>query len=73
MFPTDTTAKNALEAEAAQRQAKVKIITSRKVARTLIPKKEVKSAKRQKGTEEEACQCLVCDEPMASAGRVRSG
>ena len=37
---TDTPVKNALEAEA----AKVKRTTSRKVARTLVPKKDVKSA-----------------------------
>ena len=38
---SDTPVKNALEAEAAKRQAKVKRTTSRKVARTLVPKKEV--------------------------------
>ena len=64
MILTDTPVKNALEAGAAKRQAKVKRTTSRKVARTLIPKKEVKSDKRQKDTEEETCQCLVCDEPF---------
>ena len=55
--------KNALEAEA----LKVEIITSRKMARTLVPKKEVKSAKRQKETEEETCPCLVCDEPFGNS------
>ena len=47
--------------------------TSRKVARTLAPKKELKSAKRQKDTEEEACQGLVCDEPFGNSRTVRSG
>ena len=47
MILTDTTVKNALEAEA----TKVKRTTSRKVARTLVPKKEVKPAERQKDTE----------------------
>ena len=61
--------KNDLEAEA----AKVKRTTSRKVARTLVPKKELKSAKRQKDTEEETCQCLVCDEPFGNSRTVRSG
>ena len=72
MFLTDTPVKNALE-EAAKRQAKVKRTTSRKVARTLIPKKEVKSAKLQNNTEEEACQCLTCDEPFGNSRPVRSG
>ena len=44
MILTDTPVKNALEAEA----SKVKRPTSRKVARRLAPKKEVKPAKRQK-------------------------
>ena len=44
MILTDTPVKNALEAEA----AKVKITTSRKVVRTLVPKKEMKPAERQK-------------------------
>ena len=44
MILTDTPVKNDLEAE----DAKVKRTTSRKVARTLVPKKEVKPAKRQK-------------------------
>ena len=44
---TDTPVKNGLEAGA----SKVKRTTSRKVARTLVPKKEVKAAKRQKDTE----------------------
>ena len=61
--------KNALEAEA----AKVKRTTSRKVARTLVPKKELKPAERQKDTEEEACQCLVSDEPFGNSRPVRSG
>ena len=43
---------NGLEAEA----AKVKRTTGCTVARTFVPKKEVKSAKRQKDTEEETCQ-----------------
>ena len=40
------------------------------MARTFVPKKEVKSAKRQKDTEEETCQCLGSDEPF---GNNRSG
>ena len=55
MILTDTPVNNDLEAEA----AKVKRTTSRKVARTLVPKKELESAKRQKVTEEETCQYLV--------------
>ena len=47
MILTDTPVKNALEAEA----SKVKITTSRKVARTLVSKKDVKPAERQKDTE----------------------
>ena len=39
----------------------------RKVARTLVPKKELKSAKRQKDTEEETCQCLVSAEPFGNS------
>ena len=46
MILTDTPIKTALEAEA----AKISKTTSRKVATTLVPKKEVKSAKRQKYT-----------------------
>ena len=34
------------------------------MARTFVLKKELKSAKRQKDTEEETCQCLVSDEPF---------
>ena len=45
----------------------MKITTSRKVARMLISKKELKSAKRQKDTVEETCQCLVCDEPFGNS------
>ena len=69
MILIDTPVNNALEAEAAKRQAKVKRTTSLrpKVARTLITKKGVKSAKRQKDTEEEARQCLVCDEPFGNS------
>ncbi len=63
MILTDTPVKTALEAEA----AKISKTTSRKVATTLFPKKEVKSAKRQKYTEEEAWQCLVCDEPFGNS------
>ena len=48
----------------------MKRTTGRKVARTLVPKKELKSAKRQKDTEEETCQCLVSDEQF---GNSRSG
>ena len=66
MILTDTPVKNALEAEAAKRKTKVKGPTSRKVARTLAPKKQVKAAKRPKATEEDACQCLVCDEPFGN-------
>ena len=51
MILTDTHVINVLEAEA----AKVKRTTGRKVARTLVPKKELESAKRQKDTEEETC------------------
>ena len=40
------------------------------VARTLVPKKELKSAKRQKDIGEETCQCLVSDEPFDNS---RSG
>ena len=43
MILTDTPVKNALEPEAAGEGEK-----NRKVARTLVPKKEAKSAKRQK-------------------------
>ena len=60
---TDTPVKTALEAEA----AKMNKTTSRKVATTLVPKKEVKSDKRQKDTEEEKCQCLVCYEPFGNS------
>ena len=47
MILADTPVKNTLGAES----AKVKITTSGKVARTFVPKKEVKPAKRQKDTE----------------------
>ena len=67
MILTDTPVKNALEAEAAKRKTKVKGPTSRKVVRTLAPKKQVKAAKRPKATEEDACQCLVCDEPFGNS------
>ncbi len=67
MILTDTPVKNALEAEAAKRKTKVKGPTSRKVARTLAPKKQVKAAKRPKATEEDACQFLVCDEPFGNS------
>ena len=40
------------------------------MARTLVLKKELNSAKRQKDTEEETCQCLVSDEQF---GNSRSG
>ena len=63
MILTDTPVKTALEAEA----AKISKTTSRKVATTLVPKKEVESAKRQKYTEEETCQCLVCGEPFGNS------
>ena len=63
MILTDTPVKTALEAEA----AKISKTTSRKVATTLVPKKEVTSAKRQKYTEEETCQCLVCGEPFGNS------
>ena len=53
MILTDTPVKDDLDAEA----AKVKRTTDHAVARTLVPKKELKSAKRQKDTEEETCQC----------------
>ena len=60
MSLTDTHVINALEAEA----AKMKRTTGCTVARTFVPKKELKSAKRQKDSEEETCQCLVSDEPF---------
>ena len=60
--PTDY---NGLEAEA----TKLKRTISRKVARTLVPKKDVKSAKRQTNTEEETCQRLVYDEPFGNSRR----
>ena len=63
MILTDTPVQTALEAEA----AKMNKTTIRKVARALVPKKEVKSAKRQKDIEEETCQCLVCDEPFGNS------
>ena len=44
MILTDIPVKNALEAEAGKRQEKVK----KKVLGTVVPKKEVKSAKRPK-------------------------
>ena len=53
-----------LEAEA----SKVKRTTSRKVARTLIPKKEMKPAKRQKDTEWETGLCLGVTNRLAIAG-----
>ena len=53
MILTDTHGMNAFEAEA----AKVKRTTGCTVARTFFPRKEVKSAKRHKDTEEETCQC----------------
>ena len=63
---TDTPAIKAAALEA--ETAKMNKTTSRngKVARTFVPKKEVKSAKRQKDTEEDTCQCLVCDEPFGN-------
>ena len=66
MILTDTPVIYGLEAEA----GKVKRTTRCTVARTFVPKKEVKSAKRQKETEEETSQCLACDEPF---GNSRSG
>ena len=66
MILTVTPVKTAIEAKA----AKINKTASRrgsKVATTLVPKKEVKSAKRQKDTEEETCQCLVCDEPFGNS------
>ena len=60
MSPADTHVINALEAEA----AKVKRTTCCTVTRTFIPKKKLKSAKRQKDIGEETCQCLVSDEPF---------
>ena len=62
MILTDTPVKNALETEAAGEGEK-----NRKMARTFVPKKEVKSGKRQKYTKEEACQCLVCEEPFGNS------
>ena len=64
MILTDTTV-HALGAEAAKRQLKMKRTTSRKVHGENVPKKEVKSVKRQKDTEE-TCQCLVWDEPFGN-------
>ena len=63
MILTDTPVINGLEAEA----AKVKRTTGCTVARTFVPKKEVTSAKRQKDTEEETCQCLGSDEPFGKS------
>ena len=63
MILTDTPVNNDLEVEAAN----VKRTTGRKVARTLVPKKELKSDKRQKDTEEETCECLVSDEPFGNS------
>ena len=63
MILTDTPVKTAFEAEA----AKINKTTSRNVATTLVPKKEMKSAKRQKDTEEVTCQCLICDEPFGNS------
>ena len=51
MILTDTPVHNDLDAEAAE----VKRTTGRKVTRTFVPKKELKSAKRQNDTEEETC------------------
>ena len=42
----------------------MKRTTGRTVARTFVVPKELKSAKRQKDTEEDTCQCLVSDEPF---------
>ena len=63
MILTDTGVKTALEAEA----AKMDKTTSRKVARTLVSKKDVKSAKRRKDTEKDTCECLVCDESFGNS------
>ena len=52
MILTDTHVINAFEAEA----AKAKWTTGCTVARTFVPKKELKWAKRQKDTEEETYQ-----------------
>ena len=53
-----------------RKQAKVKRTTGRTVPGTFVLKNELKSAKRQKDTEEETCQCLVSDEQF---GNSRSG
>ena len=63
MILTETPVINGLDAE----DANVKRTTGWTVARTFVPKKEVKSAKRQKETEEETSQCLVCDEPFGNS------
>ena len=63
MILTDIPVINASE----RKQAKVKRTTGRIVARTFVLKKELKSAKRQKDTEEETCQCLVSDEPFGNS------
>ena len=63
MILTETPVINGLEAE----DAKVKRTTGCTVARTFVPKKGVKSAKRQKETEEETSQCLVSDEPFGNS------
>ena len=52
MILTDTAVISAFEAE----HPKVKRTTGCTMARTLVPKKELKSAKRQKDTDEETCQ-----------------
>ena len=62
MILTDTPVINAIEAETGE----VKRTTGRTAARTFVLKKELKSAKRQKDTEEETCQCLVSDEPFGN-------
>ena len=63
MILTDIPVKTAHEAEAATMNK----TTSCKVARTLVSKKEVKSAKRQIDKEEEKWHCLVCDEPFGNS------
>ena len=50
-----------------RKQARVKRTTGRTVARTFVLKKELNSAKRQKDTEEETCQCLVSDKQFGNS------
>ena len=63
MIQTDAPVINAFEAEPRRLEEPPVGCT---VGRTFVPKK-LKSAKRQKDTEEETCQCLVSDEPFGNS------